>query len=195
MLRIILVRPGATDYDEQHRIQGTLDVPLNELGRHQIVDQIEALRRLGPTHLFTSPSMSAQQTAEILGQALQLKPRIIDRLANIDLGLWQGSSIDDVKGKQPKVFRQWQEFPETVRPPEGETIAHAEERIIEVLDRLRRKHKSDEVALLVAPEPLASVIAHVITGRGIGNLWNASAAAGTSEVLEPAPSQSAPTVG
>lgn len=188
MLRLVLVRPGATEYDLQHRIQGTLDIPLSEQGRHQVVDQIESLRAQGPTLLFTSPSMAAQQTAEILGQALQLKPRIVDRLANIDLGLWQGSSVEEVKAKQPKVFRQWQEFPETVRPPEGETIARAEERIVEMLDKLRKKYRGNETALVVAPEPLATVIAHVITGQDLGNLWLTFANPAKCEVLEPAAS-------
>lgn len=188
MFRMILVRPGVTEYDLQHRIQGTLDIPLTEQGRHQVVDQIESLRAHGPTHLFTSPSMAAQQTSEILGQALQLKPRVVDRLTNIDLGLWQGSSIDEVKAKQPKVFRQWQEFPETVRPPEGETLAQAEERINDVLERIRKKYRGSEVGILVVPEPLASVLAHITTGKPIGNLWLTSSAAGTSEVLEPVPS-------
>lgn len=188
MMRLVLVRPGATEYDQQHRIQGTLDIPLSEHGRHQVVDQIESLRALGPSLLFTSPSMAAQQTAEILGQALQLKPRIVDRLANIDLGLWQGSSVEEVKAKQPKVFRQWQEFPESVRPPEGETIAHAEERVVEMLDKFRKKYRGNETALVVAPEPLATLIAHVITGQELGNLWLSFANPAKCEVLEPAAS-------
>jgi probable phosphoglycerate mutase len=195
MLRLVLVRPGATEYDQQHRIQGTLDIPLSEQGRHQVVDQIESLRAQSPSLLFTSPSMAAQQTAEILGQALQLKPRIVDRLANVDLGLWQGSSVEEVKAKQPKVFRQWQEFPESVRPPEGETIARAEERIVEMLDKLRKKYRGSETALVVAPEPLATLIAHVITGQNLGNLWLTFANPAKCEILEPAPSQSAPAAG
>ena len=33
MLQIVLIRPGTTDFDEQGRIQGTLDIPLNERGQ------------------------------------------------------------------------------------------------------------------------------------------------------------------
>ena len=38
-------------------------------------------------------------------------------------GLWQGMIIDEVKRKQPKVYKQWQEHPENVCPPEGEMLA------------------------------------------------------------------------
>ena len=33
MLQLILIRPGSTDYDVQERIQGSLDMPLNERGQ------------------------------------------------------------------------------------------------------------------------------------------------------------------
>ena len=36
MLKIILIRPGASDFVDQGRIQGTLDVPLNEHGKAEV---------------------------------------------------------------------------------------------------------------------------------------------------------------
>ena len=36
MVQIVLIRPGSTDYDEQGRIQGTLDIPLNEQGTREV---------------------------------------------------------------------------------------------------------------------------------------------------------------
>ena len=44
MLRIILIRPGSTDYDQEGRIQGTLDIPLNERGSAEVARVIEELR-------------------------------------------------------------------------------------------------------------------------------------------------------
>ncbi len=37
MLTILLVAAGETEYDSQGRIQGTLDVPLSEGGRNQVL--------------------------------------------------------------------------------------------------------------------------------------------------------------
>ena len=36
MLRVLLIRPGTTDYDEQGRIKGRLDIPLNRQGMDQL---------------------------------------------------------------------------------------------------------------------------------------------------------------
>ena len=47
MVQIVLIRPGSTDYDEQGRIQGTLDIPLSEQGTREVERVIEEIRQLG----------------------------------------------------------------------------------------------------------------------------------------------------
>ena len=36
MDQILLIRPGTTEYDQQGRVQGTLDIPLCEDGRQEV---------------------------------------------------------------------------------------------------------------------------------------------------------------
>ncbi len=36
MPHFVLIRPGSTDYDQQGRIQGTLDIPLDDQGAEQV---------------------------------------------------------------------------------------------------------------------------------------------------------------
>ena len=122
MPQFVLIRPGSTDYDQQGRIQGTLDIPLDPQGVEQVQQTVEALRPLGITAIYRTPCQSAEQTADAIGDALDVKIKELDALRNIDLGLWQGMLVEDVKHKQPKVFRQWREQPETVCPPEGERV-------------------------------------------------------------------------
>jgi probable phosphoglycerate mutase len=159
MLTILLIRSGITEFDSQGRIQGTLDVPLCEEGRRQALATADELVARATTvgALYTGPCLSAQQTAEILGEKLDLKPKTIKKLHNLNQGLWQGLLFDDVKSKQPKVYRQWQERPDTVCPPEGETLQEASERLKKALAKLTKKHKSGTIALVLA-QPLASVL-------------------------------------
>ena len=44
MLRIVLIRPGATDYDCEERIQGALDIPLNRQGLMEVARAVDQLR-------------------------------------------------------------------------------------------------------------------------------------------------------
>jgi probable phosphoglycerate mutase len=159
MLTILLIRSGRTEYDCLGRIQGTLDVPLSEDGRREVLSAASELidQQASISALYAGPCRSAQETAEILAQQLKLKPKTIDSLHNLNQGLWQGMLFDEVKSKQPKVYRQWQERPDTVCPPEGETLQEARERLRKALSKLARKHKSGNIALVLG-QPLASVL-------------------------------------
>ena len=129
MLRIFLIRPGSTDFDQQRRIKGTLDIPLNDIGKQQAVQSAEALSNTDIEIVYSAPCQSAWQTAEMLADRLDVKLKRLDTLHNLDHGLWHGMLIEDVKQRQPKVYRMWQEQPETVCPPEGETVAAARLRV------------------------------------------------------------------
>ncbi len=159
MLTILLIRSGTTEFDAQGRIQGTLDVPLCEDGRRQAeATALELAARPAPIDaLYAGPCLSAQQTAEIVGERLDLKHKTLKKLHNLDQGLWQGLLFEDVKSKQPKVYRQWHDRPDTVCPPGGETVQEATERLKESLGKLTKKHKGGTIALVLA-QPLAGVM-------------------------------------
>jgi broad specificity phosphatase PhoE len=170
MVHFVLIRPGSTDYDLQGRIQGTLDVPLNEQGHDEVVRAIDDLRRQSLSVIYCAPCEAAVQTAEILGTALRVKVKPLESLRSLDQGLWQGMLIDEVKIKQPKVYRQWQEHPQNVCPPDGEMLSEASERIAEAVERLVKRHRTGSIGLVVA-EPLATVLANRLQGNVLGDLW------------------------
>lgn len=68
------------------------------------------------------------QTAEAVAnkQAIQITkaPELID----IDYGQWTGKSQDEIEKDYPELNRQWQECPEKVRFPQGESLAAVRER-------------------------------------------------------------------
>ncbi|TWU30071.1 histidine phosphatase family protein [Bythopirellula polymerisocia] len=170
MLDILLIRAGQTDYDTQGRIQGTIDLPLNEEGKLQVASLSEQLGQHAVAAIYAGPGTATQETAELVAEFLHQKVKSNKNLKNLNLGLWQGMLVADVKSKQPKVYRKWLENPESVCPPEGETLQAAKERLQDVLAKLSKKHKEGTIAL-VLPEPLASVLVHLLRDADFGNLW------------------------
>jgi broad specificity phosphatase PhoE len=163
MTQVVLIRPGATAYDEQNRVQGILDIPLSERGWTEVLQLAEKLAEPTPpaaplAALYCGPGESVVRTAEIVGKALGLRPRRIDDLRNLDQGLWQGLQRDEIKRRNLKVFRQWLDDPVTVCPPQGETIASALARIKTALRPLFRRHPDEAIGVVVA-EPIAQLIA------------------------------------
>lgn len=100
--------------------------------------------------------------------------------------------VEDVKRKQPKVFRQWQEQPETICPPEGETLSRAQDRIQAALTKILKKHKQGALALVV-PEPLAGVIRNYLSHSEIGDFWKHSDDCGKWDVISLEPQSLVPT--
>ena len=183
MLRIVLIRPGSTDYDVQQRIQGSLDIPLNEQGTTEVEQICEGLRVEGIETVYAPVSQPARQTAEIIAAGLGVKLKKIERLESLNQGLWQGTLVENVRRKQPKVYRQWQEQPENFCPPEGEMLSEADERIRMALVKLLKRHKEGVIGLVV-PEPLLSLARRFMTHGELGDLWKVSNGHGRFEVLE-----------
>ena len=186
MLTVVLIRPGSTDFDEQGRIKGTLDVSLNENGAQQVARTVEELSDLAIAAIYSSPCRCCQQTAAALAGQRGLKVNCLKCLHNLDRGLWQGMLIEEVKQKQPRVYRQWQEHPETVCPPKGESLVDARQRVAASVARLCKKHR-DGVIAVVAPEPLASLMGGHLRQSELGDLWKAECDCGRWEEIHVEP--------
>jgi probable phosphoglycerate mutase len=188
---MVLIRPGRTEFDEQRRIQGTLDIPLSEAGQDDVRRLIEALRGVEFDVIYASPCQAARETAEQLADAFDVKMKEHEQLANLDQGLWQGRSIDEVRQTQPTVFRQWLENPESVCPPSGEQVSAARQRVKAALAKLRRKHKGRTIAI-VAPEPIYCLIHCELVGGTPRDLWKCCGDAKRWETIAVGEAQLAP---
>jgi broad specificity phosphatase PhoE len=159
MTQVLLIRPGATVYDEQNRVQGILDVPLSDRGRAEVAELADRLAGNGVAieALYCGPGESVVRTAETVARALGLRVRRLEELRNLDQGLWQGLQIDEIRRRNLKLFRQWQEDPRTVCPPLGETVESAQARIASALKPILKKHRDEAIGLVVA-EPIARLV-------------------------------------
>lgn len=159
---VILIRPGATEFDEQSRIQGTLDLPLSERGRQQVAELVRQLGSTKPDIILAAPSEPARTTAETLGAELDVPVKPLEGLRNLDQGLWQGMHVEEICRKYPKIPRQWRESPESIRPPGGEEVAAALERARAALAKPLRRN---DIIAVVSSEPLATLLRCTMLGQ------------------------------
>jgi broad specificity phosphatase PhoE len=134
------VRHGETDWNAERRLQGQLDVPLNDIGRRQAAHCAGVLRRLmsraGRTpaqFAFTSsPLTRARATMEILRGGLALAPdayAIDARLTEMSFGTWEGLTYREVKARDPGVLHARDRDKWNFCPPGGESYAQLAERV------------------------------------------------------------------
>ncbi len=164
MTIVAVVRPGWTDFDEQHRLIGSLDLPLNVRGKSQIpgiVARLKSLPKL-PDAVLCGTAELVNRTAVAIAEAFDVSIRETDELLNLNQGLWQSSTIEEIEHRMSRTFRQWQEAPETICPPEGELWEDAVERVRHALKKPLRKFES---LVIVASEPLATLVSSFLTGE------------------------------
>lgn len=100
MTRLILVRHGQTDWNTEHRIQGGLDIPLNEVGRQQALSLAERLKNEKIDHIYSSHQSRAKETGEIIARYHPHTPFTVRwDLGEYNLGLLEGMIVSDVHAK------------------------------------------------------------------------------------------------
>jgi len=173
---LVVIRSGATDYDLQGRIRGNLDIPLAPAGIAAVRETARHLAAAPPAALYTSPTTCAIETADVIGDALEMVPRRVPHLVGLDLGLWQGMLVSEIRRRQPRLARHWEEDPWTVVPPDGEPLSAARDRIAQAIGKIVARHPGERVAVVV-PQPIDRIIHSLLTGDGPGDLWEIAATA------------------
>jgi len=167
---LIVIRSAPTDYEVQGRVRGSLDVPPCPEGLAEVGSLAERFASAPLAAIYASPSSCALETARIVAEPHGLQPRTVDLLTNLDLGLWQGKLVAELRRQQPRVYRQWQDDPWSVVAPEGETLEEARGRVEKALERIFKRHREGRVAV-VAPAPLDALIRWLVSGQPLGDLW------------------------
>lgn len=157
----ILVRPGRTDFDEQQRIQGTLDLPLNGAGLAQLDTLAADLSRMSVDRIHASPGEPCHDMAERLGERLGVTVQSWEGLSSRHEGLWQGLDLAALRHKSPRAVRQWEESPVQVCAPEGELFEKVVERVEPVVSKIARKTGT---MVVVAAEPVITIVSCLLRG-------------------------------
>jgi broad specificity phosphatase PhoE len=152
---IVLVRHGETDWNRERRFQGHADTPLNEDGRSQAQELAELLVAKPVTALYTSPLRRASETAEILAATLGVEACALEALREIDVGAWEGLTIDEVTERYPeRADEDWRSGWE-----DGETYDELERRVVPALVELGSRHDGGNVVGVTHAGPIRAAIA------------------------------------
>jgi broad specificity phosphatase PhoE len=187
--RVLLVRPGATDFDDQGRMKGSLDMPLSSRGREQVTCLTEQVSAIRIKTIYTAPCASAIETAQQMAkfhrqsQGHDVRVKVIDAFRNVDHGLWHGKLIEEVKRNLPRVYRQGQEAPDDLCPPKGESIRDARARVVKAVRKVLRGSREDVIAIVI-PDPMAWVVEGLLCGTTRKSLWDAETDSAKWELID-----------
>jgi probable phosphoglycerate mutase len=163
---IYYLRHGETAWNVEGRLQGTLDIPLNDRGREQACRAGHVLADLiardghdkARLPFVCSPLGRARSTMELVRRVLELPPdeyALDDRLREIGYGVWEGSTLAEMQVADPALYAKRQTDKWTMSPPGGETYATVQLRMRDwydslLVDTVAVAHGGTARALMVA---------------------------------------------
>ena len=122
-MRVWLARHGETDENAAGRILGRRDPPLSAAGAAQAEALAQHLSGAGIAALWTSPLLRARSTAELVGAALGLEPRMLEELVESDRGDWEGRLVNELARESPEQHAAFLAGDPAFRFPGGESLA------------------------------------------------------------------------
>ena len=146
--RILAIRHGETTWNQDKRLQGQLDIPLNERGHWQAARTAEALRDEPIAAIYSSDLARAHQTARAIAaaQGLDVRPHV--GLRERHFGAFQGKTWTELEVEEPEATLAWRTRVPEFAPGGGETLLQLRARIAAALDEIAARHAGEQIVVV-----------------------------------------------
>ena len=111
------------------RFCGHFDPELNERGRQQLAGLVNRLSQHPVRRVYTSDLRRARQTADAIAKHFGAGLHVRPGLREIDFGLWEGLSWNEIEVRDPIVAKNWAENYPNSTAPAGESFEQFQERV------------------------------------------------------------------
>lgn len=147
--RVLAIRHGETAWNVDTRIQGQLDIPLNDTGRWQAERLAAALADEGVQALYSSDLLRAHQTAQAIARVTGL-PIVTDAgLRERGFGEYEGHTYKEIEARWPEGSERWRRREPDFQPGgHGESLNTFFARCTGVAARLAAAHPGQTVAIV-----------------------------------------------
>jgi len=140
-MRLILVRHGQTDRNQQRRLQGHSPIELNAVGIKEAEALALALREEKIEAIYSSPLRRSLETAQAINRFHQLAIESEDGLKELDIGDLDGLTIEEVRSRYNSFWRKWTSGePGSAKCPHGESLSEAQQRAWATIQKIKRRH-------------------------------------------------------
>jgi probable phosphoglycerate mutase len=148
--RILAIRHGETAWNVDTRLQGHLDIPLNDVGLRQAEHLASALAaRETVDAIYASDLSRAHATAQAIAQTMGHTVSTHVGLRERHFGVFQGRTFDEVEAELPEHAWHWRKRTPDWSPPEGgESLLALRERIVNTVDELAARHAGQQIVLV-----------------------------------------------
>lgn len=161
--RILALRHGETAWNQDTRIQGHLDIGLNDTGRWQARRAAQALREEDIAAVYASDLSRAFETAQTIanqrGLAVQARVGLRERC----FGEFEGKTWAELETGWPDAALSWRQRVPDFAPAGGENLLQLRDRILATLNELAERHQGEQI-LLVAHGGVMDILYRAAAG-------------------------------
>ena len=149
-MKIIVTRHGQTDWNVLGKLQGHLDIELNDMGRKQAKEMGKLIKNENIDLIITSPLKRTKKTAEIINTNFQVNIVEDNRLIERDYGIMEGLTKNEIKKAKevhPEINEIWN-YNKNININNIETMKHFCNRIYQFLDEMLMKYQNKNILIV-----------------------------------------------
>lgn len=145
---LLLVRHGRTEANAGQRLQGHLDLPLDDVGAAQVAGLAAWLGQ--PDRIISSPLLRARQTAEAFGVPYEID----DRWVELDYGSLDGLPLNEVGDE---IWARWR-IDSEYQVGGGESLAEMRVRVVAAVEDLLADAVEQTVVVTTHVSPIKAAM-------------------------------------
>lgn len=146
--RIIALRHGETAWNVATRIQGQLDIPLNDTGRWQAARLAQALASEVIHAVYTSDLARALETASAIAGVAGLPLQTVEGLRERSFGIFQGKTFAEIETAWPDQALRWRKRDTAFAPMGGESLLQVHARVARTTLAIAARHPGEQIVLV-----------------------------------------------
>lgn len=146
--RIIALRHGETAWNVDARIQGGLDIELNETGRWQARRAAQALASETIGAIYSSDLLRAWDTACTIASATGQEAQAVQTLRERGFGVFEGKTFTEIESIWPEQTLRWRQRDPLWKPEGGESLQELRQRIELTISTLAARHPGEQIVLV-----------------------------------------------
>ncbi len=165
-----IVRHGQTNWNILGKTQGHGNSDLTAKGIEQANELSESIVNYPIDYIYSSDLGRAVQTAQILGDKLNIEVKETESLREMGFGEWEGLLIDEIKANYANVYTTWRNEPHLAQIPGGETLHLIKDRVDSFIQSLNEKYYNKHI-LLVTHSVTVRVMLLAFLNSGMENIY------------------------
>ena len=146
--RVIAIRHGETAWNVDTRIQGQLDIPLNDTGRWQAQRLGQAVADEGIAAIYASDLLRAYDTARAVADSTGCEIVTDIGLRERHFGEFEGHTWKEIEERWPEGSERWRKRDLDFAPAGGESLRQFYTRSVDTATRLAAAHPGQTIAFV-----------------------------------------------